>query len=58
MEGNKNNNPIFLANDQTQLTNNGYLLQNVIKLGEMLQAIDEKISGKVEVMVLKTQIWN
>jgi len=29
-----------------------------MKLGEMSQACDEKISGKVEAMVLKTQIRN
>jgi hypothetical protein len=56
LEGNKNNNSIFFANGQARLTNNGYLLQNVVKLGEMLHACDEKISGKVEAMVLKTQI--
>jgi hypothetical protein len=56
LEGNKNNKPIFFANGLAHLTNNGYLLQNVIKLGEMLQACDVKISGKVEAMVLNTQI--
>jgi len=56
LEGNKNNNPIFFANDRAHLTNNDSLLQNVIKLGEMLQAYDEKISGKGESMVLKKQI--
>jgi len=58
LEGNKNNNPIFFANDRAHLTNNDSLLQNVIKLGEMLQAYDEKISGKGESMVLKTPIRN
>jgi len=58
LEGNKNNNPIFFANGQAHLKNNGYLLQNVIKLDEMLQAYDKKISGKVEAMVFKTQIRN
>lgn len=58
MEGNKINKPIFFANEQAYLTNNDNLLQNVIKLGEILKACDEKISGKVEAMVLKTQIGN
>ena len=49
-------NPIFFANDKAHLTNNESLLQNVIKMGEMLQACDEKISGKVEAMVLKTNM--
>jgi hypothetical protein len=56
LEGNKNNNSILFANDQAHLTNNDFLLQNVIKLGEMSQRCDEKISGDVKAMVWKTQI--
>jgi hypothetical protein len=58
LEGNKNNKTIFFANGQSHLTNSGYLIQNVIKLDEMLQACDEKILGKFEAVVLKTQIRN
>jgi hypothetical protein len=56
LEGNKNNNSLFFAKDQAHLKNKDYLLQNVMKLDEMSQACDEKMSGKVEAMVLKTQV--
>jgi hypothetical protein len=46
LEGNKNNNSIFFANYQANLTNNDSLLQNVMKLGVMLLACDEKTSDE------------
>jgi hypothetical protein len=58
LEGNKNNNSILFADDQVHLTNNDALPQNVIKLDEMLQACDKKISSTVAAMEMKTQIRN
>lgn len=58
LEGNKNNNSIFFANYQAHLTNNDSLMQNVMEVGVMLLARNEKTPIKDEDVVMKTQKLN
>jgi len=48
LEGNKNNNSIFFAKDQAHLKNKDYLLQNVMKLGEIHKHVMRKYQVKLK----------